>query len=44
MAKKIKKIKGKNAFQRNAIRSQGSSLLGGAIKRMWGAFKRNAKR
>ena len=38
------KLKGKNAFQRNAIKSKGKSILGGAIKGMWNAFKRNANR
>ena len=38
------KLKGKNAFQRNAIKSKGKSILGGAIKGMWNAFKRNANK
>ena len=38
------KLKGKNAFQRNAIKSKGKSILGGAIKGMWSAFKRNANK
>jgi|TARA_R110000787_G_scaffold117450_2_gene228102 hypothetical protein len=41
--KKLKQ-KGKNAFQRNAIKSKGKSILGGAIKGMWNAFKRNANK
>ena len=38
------KLKGKNAFQRNAIKSKGKSILGGAVKGMWNAFKRNANK
>ena len=38
------KLKGKNAFQRNAIKSKGKSILGGAVKSMWNAFKRNANK
>ena len=38
------KLKGKNAFQRNAIKSKSKSILGGAIKGMWNAFKRNANK
>ena len=38
------KLKGKNAFQRNAIKSKGKSILGGAVKTMWNAFKRNANK